>query len=134
MPNASPRKRPCRICRRWFLPNPRLKDRQKTCADKGCQKEWHRRQCADWNKRNTEYFKADYLAKKLRTIPATHDRHKGKTDLPRSRIKLDLPQDVIQEVIGQKPLVIIDYFIEQLIRRYQRRFDCNVMYVPKRAP
>jgi hypothetical protein len=27
------RKRPCRVCRRWFMPNPRLKDRQMTCGE-----------------------------------------------------------------------------------------------------
>ena len=32
------KKRPCRICGRWFVPDPRLKDRQKTCADAQLQK------------------------------------------------------------------------------------------------
>ena len=26
------KKRPCKICRRWFPPHPRLKERQKTCG------------------------------------------------------------------------------------------------------
>ena len=120
MPKAISQKRPCKICRRWFLPNVRLKDRQKTCADPGCQKEWHRRQCAKWNKRNTEYFKANYLEKKLeKTDQASSDRRTVKQIIPKSRIKLGLPRGVIQDVINPKPLVIIDYYVEQLVRRYQ---------------
>lgn len=139
MPKATPRKRPCKICRRWFLPNVRLKDRQKTCADPTCQKEWHRRQCAKWNKRNTEYFKADYLEKKLeKTTQASSDRQTTKENLPRGRIKLGLPQDVIQDVISPKLLVIIDYFVEQLVRRYQAAIQVqlavNISKRPTRAP
>jgi len=37
------KKRPCGICRRWFMPHPRLKDRQQTCGDRVCKKEWHRK-------------------------------------------------------------------------------------------
>ena len=59
------KKRPCGICRRWFTPHPRLKDRQQTCGDPVCKKEWHRKKCAEWNKRNGDYFKANYLQKKL---------------------------------------------------------------------
>ena len=139
MPKAISRKRPCKICRRWFLPNVRLKDRQKTCADPGCQKEWHRRQCADWNKRNTKYFKANYLAKKLKkTAHATSDRRTVKQIIPKSRIKLGLPRDVIQDVINSKTLVIIDYYVEQLVRRYQAaiqvQLTLNTSKRLKRAP
>jgi hypothetical protein len=139
MPKATPRKRPCKICRRWFLPNARLKDRQKTCADTACQKEWHRRQCAKWNKRNPEYFKADYLEKKLKkTTQTSSDKRPAKEHIPKSRIKLGLPLDVIQDVINQKPLVIIDYFVEQLVRRYQAAIQVqlavNTSKRPTRAP
>ncbi len=41
MQRAKPRKRPCRVCRRWFLPDGRLKNRQKTCGNPECQREWH---------------------------------------------------------------------------------------------
>ncbi|MEA3416175.1 MAG: hypothetical protein U9R02_08490 [Thermodesulfobacteriota bacterium] len=42
MQRAKPRKRPCRVCRRWFLPDGRLKNRQKTCGNPECQRKWHR--------------------------------------------------------------------------------------------
>ncbi len=120
MSKAVPRKRPCKICRRWFLPNVRLKNRQKTCTDRQCQKEWHRRQCEDWNKKNIEYFKADYLAKKLKKITrAPPDSKTTKNDLPKSRIKPGLPWSEFQEVINAEHIVIIEYLFEQYVRRYQ---------------
>jgi integrase len=42
------RKRPCKICRKWFLPDVRQAGRQKTCSA-GCRRELHRRSCAEWN-------------------------------------------------------------------------------------
>ncbi len=120
MAKATPRKRPCKICRRWFLPNVRLKDRQKTCTDPQCQKEWHKRQCEDWNKKNIEYFKADYLTKKLKKITrAPPDSKTTKIHLPKSRIKLRLPWSEFQEVINAEHIVIIEYLFEQYVRRYQ---------------
>ena len=43
MTRSPTRKRPCRICKRWFMPHPRVKDRQKTCGNPPCQREWHRK-------------------------------------------------------------------------------------------
>ena len=44
--------RPCRVCRKWFRPSPRVGDRQHVCASAACQRELHRRNCADWHRRN----------------------------------------------------------------------------------
>ena len=49
------RKKPCRICRRWFMPHPRAGSRQKACTD--CQAERHRRACARWHEANPDYDK-----------------------------------------------------------------------------
>ena len=63
------RKRPCRVCRRWFLPDPRAGDRQRTCSDPECQRERHRRACADWHRRNPDYDREDRLRRRLRREP-----------------------------------------------------------------
>ncbi len=86
------KKRPCRICGRWFVPHPRLKGRQKTCADAQCKREWHRRKCAQWNKDNADYFKSNYLQKKLEA-----------TLVCKSRFRSGLPLVFAQEVIGSAP-------------------------------
>jgi hypothetical protein len=113
MPRAEVyKKRPCRICRRWFMPNPRLKDRQKTCGDAACKREWHRRKCAQWNKNNSDYFKANYLQSKL-------NPENAKALQPTSRLKSGLPLGYVQEVISVQHLIIIEYFGQLLFRRFQ---------------
>ena len=59
------KKRPCAVCRCWFIPQARVKHRAVTCGRKECQKEWHRRQCQKWNRKNKAYFRSNYLQKKL---------------------------------------------------------------------
>ena len=102
------KKRPCRICGCWFVPHPRLKDRQKTCADAQCKREWHRRECAQWNKDNADYFKSNYLQKKLEA-----------TLVCKSRFRSGLPLVFVQEVIGLQPLVILEFLAQLLLRRFQ---------------
>ena len=106
MPRSPTRKRPCRVCKRWFIPHPRLKDRQKTCGDQQCQREWHRRKCELWNHNNVDYFKDNYLDKKLEV-----------TSAPRSRLKTGLPLCYVQERIGAQQLIIIEYLSQLLLRR-----------------
>ena len=122
------RRRPCRICGRWFTPNPRLKDRQMTCCDAKCQKEWHRKKCKEWNRRNSDYFTSNYLGKKLNAVTQCSEASEpSKTILPKrksivppkSRLKSGLPLLFVQEVIGSEHLVIIEYFGQLLVRRFQ---------------
>lgn len=110
MPRARPRKRPCRICRRWFLPNARLRKRQVTCADPDCQRKWHTKKCREWNRANKAYFRANYLQNKLDAVGDAG----GKP--AKSRLNTGLPSEVVQAVIGIKHLVIIEY-MAQFIRQ-----------------
>ncbi len=122
MSYTKPRKRPCGICRKWFLPDVRQAGRQKTCSPE-CSKELHRRNCAKWNKKNTAYFKSNYLDKKLkkgsRSPPdSTPPDIKAYTSpAPESRINLNLPRDIIRNKIGGDNLIIIEYLTEQIFRR-----------------
>jgi hypothetical protein len=110
-------KRPCRICRRWFTPNPKLKDRQKTCGDGLCKREWHRKKCSEWNKKNADYFRSNYLQKKLEEATAAKNTSKI---LPlKSRLSSGLPHSFVQEVIGIQHLIIIEYFGQLLFGRFQ---------------
>ena len=42
------RKRPCRICRRWFYPDPRAGDRQRACGNPDCQTARRQKTQANW--------------------------------------------------------------------------------------
>jgi len=119
------RKRPCRICRRWFLPDPRLKGRQMTCGDAQCKRQWHRKKCQEWNRKNTDYFRSNYLHKKLdalsRDEQATQTRPPKSTTLVplKNRLNSGLPLSYVQEVIGIQHLIIIEYLAQLLMRRFQ---------------
>jgi hypothetical protein len=123
MSKAHTRKRPCRICRKWFEADPRQIGRQKTCNDPACRKENHRRQCEQWNRKNREYFKANYLSAKLARTKDPPAAAQNKTFFVKSssRIKLYLPRDVVAGIIGAQHLVILEYIIEQMIRRAKGR-------------
>jgi len=121
-----PRKRPCRICGRWFNPNPRLGERQKTCGADECQQRWHAKRCALWNRQNRSYFKEIYLRRRLDAgvSPCPSPSHvstfrmEGSTSPP-SVFPLDLPREVIQEVMGGQHAVIIGYILRLLMREVQ---------------
>jgi hypothetical protein len=123
MQRARPRKRPCKICRKWFLPDPRQIGRQKTCGDPLCQKENHRHQCAKWNQKNGDYFKANYLYEKLAHAkdPPASTSNKAPVVRSSSRINLDLPKDLMADIIGVRHLIILEYIIEQVMRHGKRR-------------
>jgi hypothetical protein len=117
-------KRPCRICRRWFTPHPRLGDRQRTCGDPHCKKEWHRKKCAEWNRKNGEYFRTNYLHKKLEGVSGGEGVAGA---LPvKSRFSSGLPQRKVQEVMGIKQFVIIEYLVQLLLRRFQELIRVKV--------
>jgi len=75
MPDA--RKRPCRICRRWFRPDNRVGDRQSACGSADCQKARRQKTQASWRARNPGYATAhrivqrnqDEACEPLRTPP-----------------------------------------------------------------
>lgn len=116
------KKRPCKICRRWFRPNPRVGDSQMTCGNAYCKREWHRKKCAQWNKDNREYFKGIYLEKKLKDVHnptgLTRVQH---TPYP----NLKLPRQEIEEVIGQEQLIIIEYIMQLFFTHFKEEIKAK---------
>ena len=113
MARKSSGKRPCSICRKWFQPDVRQIGRQRTCGP-DCQKELHRRQCEEWNKKNEAYFKNTYLDKKIEKVDQ-------QPDLPTKQIQLKLhtrpilPIESIATEYGAKSAIIIQYLVTQII-------------------
>ena len=125
MGKFSRKKRPCSICRKWFQPNVRQRDRQKTCGRPDCQNELHRRNCEKWNRRNKEYFANDYLAKKIeqlkepeseeiKRIQSEPSSNNAQISTPHS-LPLILPREIIVEEYGMRSLIIIHYLARQII-------------------
>ena len=120
------RKRPCRVCGKWFMPNPRLGNRQMTCGSDACKRQWHIAKCTEWNRQNRTYFKEIYLRTRLEppsndgdqppSLPPSSSRTNTAT---RGSSPLHLPRDAVQEVMGEQQLVIIEYLIRVLLRGVQ---------------
>ncbi len=113
-------KRPCCICRTWFLPDVRQKGRQKACGI-DCQKELHRRQCESWNKKNNSYFKNNYLGKKLEKATASKPVQNSSKTLLQSKTKPVLPMEIITTEYGIKPAIIVRYLVTQIINQTRAR-------------
>jgi len=52
------RKPPCRTCLRWFYPDPRPGDRQRTCGKPECQTVRRKKTQANWRAQNPSYAAA----------------------------------------------------------------------------
>lgn len=123
------KKRPCRICRKWFMPNPRVGERQKTCGDEECMKKWHARKCAEWNRKNRSCTQENYWSTRLALAIDEKEGTKGTSvaaTLTKSHISVSspapfpqLPRSIIQEVIGVQQFVIIEYVARQLFKSVQ---------------
>ena len=93
------RKRPCRICRRWFVPHPRTGDRQHVCSRADCQRERHRRACQRWRQREGPAERAHRLRQRL---------HEAADGQPAAGPGPGLPWDVVRDAVGLEVAVILE--------------------------
>lgn len=121
------RKRPCRVCRKWFQPDARLGSRQKTCGSAACQKEWHTRTCRAWNKKNRAYFREIYLEKRL----ASSQEEPVKAPVPEPNPEHSLPPSCVQEVMSRQQLIIIGYLLRLPQYRLQEVINCQPFEILK---
>lgn len=98
------RKRPCRVCRKWFLPNPRAGNRQRTCSQPACQRERHRRACSDWHRRNLDYDRENRLRARL-----------AQPGPPAQGAPL-ASWDAARDAVGLEVLVVLEELLQVLTR------------------
>ncbi len=97
-----------------------------TCGGAKCQREWHRKKCAEWNNKNSDYFKTNYLQKKIDTATqcrgdpeaALPGKHRAK--VPASRMNTGMPLEYVKEVIGIQLVIIHEYMAHLLDRRWRQ--------------
>lgn len=99
------RRRPCRICRKWFHPDPRIKERQHVCSALECQRERHRRSCQSWHRRNPDCSgKSDRIRDRI--------KHKPKTSAAQSLAEFDplanIDWSVVEAEIGLQAAVVVE--------------------------
>jgi hypothetical protein len=60
------KRRPCRICRCWFLPDKHVGDRQKVCSRESCQRERHRRESVVYRRRERDKVREQRIVASIR--------------------------------------------------------------------
>jgi hypothetical protein len=90
-------KRPCRICRRWFVADRRVGRRQRACSASACQIARRARTQASWRRRNPDYFIAHRVQR--RRLKAD-DAQGGVPPLVLPPPLSQLPWDLAQEEFG----------------------------------
>ena len=89
------KKRPCRICRRWFHPDPRVGARQQVCSSDSCQAARRKTTQDSWRARNPDYFVARRLKQRaaLAAPPPAPPPAPLRVPPPLDRLPWDIAQD-----------------------------------------
>ena len=101
--------RPCRICRHWFLPDPRAGDRQRVCSQPPCQRERHRRSCRVWRKREHEALRTHRL--RMRILAVDPEPAGGSQSRPPSR---RLRWGAVRDAVGLQVSVVTQEIAQQI--------------------
>ena len=87
-------KRPCGICRHWFVPDRRVGRRQRACSAPACQVARRAKTQASWRRRNPDYFIAHRIQRRrLRAEEAQAVVPPLVLPPPLSQLPWDLAQD-----------------------------------------
>ena len=103
------RKRPCRVCRKWFVPHRRVGDRQRVCSSVACQLERHRRGCASWHEVNADYDRDRRLRDRVR-----RDDHEAGDPVDRDpTAKVHWP--AVRDAVGLQVSVVVEEMAKVLV-------------------
>jgi len=103
------RKQPCRVCGKWFMPSPRVGQRQRACGSASCQRERHRRNCESWRERNPDYDREGRLRARLVCEPPAETSSVA----PSAEVDWSAARDLV----GLEVVVILQLILEVLLRR-----------------
>ncbi len=103
------KKRPCRMCLKWFLPSVFCGKRQQVCNSPECQKKRHRRSSAEWRERNPGWDRAGRLRTRIRAEDSEEVREKV-----RMNPLAGLQWDMVRDAVGLEVAVIVEEACEQV--------------------
>jgi hypothetical protein len=95
-----------KLCRQWFWPSKRVGGRQQTCGRPECQRERHRRNCADWHRRNPNYDREERVRSRLKRGSVEVAVGVGADPLRR------IDEDAARDLVGMEVYV----FVEEISR------------------
>lgn len=87
------KRRPCGVCRRWFYPDPRVRQRQRACSERSCQVARRARTQASWRRRNPDYFTARRLQERRASAAEGSALEPLRLPPPLSHLPWDIAQD-----------------------------------------
>lgn len=87
------KKRPCRECLRWFSPDARVGDRQRTCSREECQAARRAATQASWRERHPEYDQARRIQERAAAEAEGEAVTPSRAPRPLDRLPWDLAQD-----------------------------------------
>ena len=109
------RKRPCRVCRKWFHPAAQAGNRQHVCSNEDCQRERHRLNCKAWRQRNHEAEQVHRIRQKiLADIPGPGRPPPGQ---PAAGIGLCWLR--ARQVVGLETAVLVEEMAKELQRTWR---------------
>jgi hypothetical protein len=103
----------CKYCGAFFIPDPRVGKRQKTCGSTSCKKALKAKNSAKWRQKNPDYYKGDYPRVKkwfskhpgyLRQYRKDHPQYVEKNRIAqknrdrRKRLNLDIQAQIKRQV------------------------------------
>lgn len=113
------RKKPCRICRRFFRPKAQVGDRQKTCGKDVCRKAWRKRKNQEAYRKGRDYHRGHALRNKLMSALPFPGRASSATTKFRNRPSgfLQFPREEMQATMGHEATVTQEYLATIVLRR-----------------
>ena len=124
MPEA--RKKPCKICRRWFRPDARVGARQRACGKPECQTARRQKTQASWCDLNPDYA-ADYRIQQRAVQKQPPEPLRLPLPLPK------LPWDLAKDEFGAKGADFIGVACALLLRTAKDQIRAYVVD-PARLP
>jgi len=115
MPEA--RKRPCRICRRWFRPDPRVGERQHACCKPECQRSRRQKTQASWRRRSPDYATGYRIQQRAAQTPPPPEPLRMPAPLNQ------LPWDLAKDQFGTQGADFIGVMGALLIRATKDQFQ-----------
>jgi len=111
------RGRPCSVCRRWFVPDPRVRGKQRTCLRAECRKEQRRRTQASYRRRNEGEEWESQLRSRVERV--WHENNGGNSDACRAerRTWCENPNNKPKDVMPTQLLGIVIFLAKLLCER-----------------
>lgn len=106
------KKRPCLICRLWFVPNRRAGNRQRVCSKDACQRERHLRSCAEWHGRERMAELDGRVEARILLAPA---EPAGAFEGPSARQVSGLAWDAVRDAVGEQACAVIRVLLKHAL-------------------